>query len=647
SCHIDGRMDRLAWDLGNPAALVDAMDDLLSPVDLKFTDIRGRGDGLDIGAGAEQTLDAPGSVIMNTLIFLGGSGTTSEAGFERFHPMKGPMTTQTLQDIIGKEPHHWRGDKRGIEQFAGAFDGLQGDDVPLDSTKMQEFEDFLSAINFPPNPFRPHDNTLPGGPNADGGTNPNLDMTGFFTAPPGTGHINEVLSASGTPMETAVPSGGDGWNGFKMYVDFQADSSFRCVDCHTLPIGAGPIAAMQTNELPFLNNAGSPTDIPPGTAGEAHQMVVALDGTGQPHIKVPQTRNQYDKEGFFLNQLQGGSGDPMISRAGFGVLHDGAIDGLVRFLSEPAFSNINRTNNVQPQPSLPGTSSTNNATTDDEMVADIVAFTLALGGADFDYLTTLTGAPTLPIPPAAEDLSAHSGVGFSITIDSTPTASSYEEDVIYAMTRRANDGHLGMVVFGVKSSVRRCWIYSTSEDGTTIFQSDRAGETDDISTLLGYAGTGTELTFISVDPLEELRVGLDRDEDGLYNGDETTHGSDPANADSDGDGLSDGDEVYVYFTEPDNVDSDGDGIDDNIEVDIGTDPTVDEPIVFTNFSALSDGDGSFGSPFNLFSSAVSGVPASGGIWINGGASTTNQSWTGTISDPMTLESFGGKVTIGN
>jgi hypothetical protein len=41
-------------------------------------------------------------------------------------PMKGPMTTQTLQDIIGKEPHHWRGDRDGIEEFNGAFVGAAG-----------------------------------------------------------------------------------------------------------------------------------------------------------------------------------------------------------------------------------------------------------------------------------------------------------------------------------------------------------------------------------------------------------------------------------------------------------------------------------------------------------------------------------------
>ena len=42
--------------------------------------------------------------------------------------------------------------------------------------------------------------------------------------------------------------------------------------------------------------------------------------------------------------------------------------------------------------------------------------------------------------------------------------------------------------------------------------------------------------------------------------------------DSDGDGLIDWDEVYLYSTDPLNPDTDGDGIDDFVEVQIGTDP---------------------------------------------------------------------------
>ena len=47
-----------------------------------------------------------------------------------FHPMKGPMTTQTMQDLIGKEPLHWRGDRLSIEAFDGAFHELLGGDEP-------------------------------------------------------------------------------------------------------------------------------------------------------------------------------------------------------------------------------------------------------------------------------------------------------------------------------------------------------------------------------------------------------------------------------------------------------------------------------------------------------------------------------------
>ena len=133
---------------------------------------------------------------------------------------------------------------------------------------MQEFEDFLASIFFPPNPLRPIDNTLPGGPTEAGGAdNPNLDMTGFFTAP-SPGNLN--LSQAGTKMEVAVPTGGDAWNGFKLYVDETADGQFRCVDCHTLPIGAGPTEFMSAQAIPFSGFLEIParcsTGGPPGGA---------------------------------------------------------------------------------------------------------------------------------------------------------------------------------------------------------------------------------------------------------------------------------------------------------------------------------------------------------------------------------------------
>lgn len=106
SCHVDGRWDRLAWDLGNPA-------------------------------GAMVTVNDP-------------------AGNKTYHPMKGLKTTQFLIDIInrGTGKLHWRGDKGSFQDFAGAFSDLQGTDAPLDAVGMQEFSDFLAATWHVPNPYR-------------------------------------------------------------------------------------------------------------------------------------------------------------------------------------------------------------------------------------------------------------------------------------------------------------------------------------------------------------------------------------------------------------------------------------------------------------------------------------------------------------
>lgn len=79
-----------------------------------------------------------------------------------------------------------------------------------------------------------------------------------------------------------------------------------------------------------------------------------------------------------------------------------------------------------------------------------------------------------------------------------------------------------------------------------------------------------------------LLIGVDDDKDGLNSAEERKYGTDPESADTDGDGLSDGDEVYAYRTNPTNPDSDGDGLTDGDEVHTyHTDPLNKD----------SDGDG--------------------------------------------------------
>ncbi len=66
---------------------------------------------------------------------------------------------------------------------------------------------------------------------------------------------------------------------------------------------------------------------------------------------------------------------------------------------------------------------------------------------------------------------------------------------------------------------------------------------------------------------------IDTDGDGLSDGDEINiHGTSPYDTDTDGDGLTDGDEVTVHGTNPSRRDTDGDGTYDGTELFIGTDP---------------------------------------------------------------------------
>jgi thrombospondin type 3 repeat protein len=84
-----------------------------------------------------------------------------------------------------------------------------------------------------------------------------------------------------------------------------------------------------------------------------------------------------------------------------------------------------------------------------------------------------------------------------------------------------------------------------------------------------------------------LAPSADEDRDGLLNGQEKTLGTDPLNADSDGDGLKDGDEVQRYKSDPTKKDTDGDGLKDGDEITKSkTDPTKAD----TDGDGTSDGD---------------------------------------------------------
>lgn len=311
SCHVDARMDRLAWDLGDPAAPPQRFD-------------------------------------QNCITVLGVPQTCQD-----FHAMKGPMTTQTLQDIVGHEPFHWRGDRAGIEAFNGAYETLLGDDARLGRTEMQAFEDFLATITFPPNPHRAFDNTLPTA----------LVLEGQYTS--------GRFGLPGRPLGT-----GNAQRGLELYTRGFLDAPFHCSSCHTLPTG---MAANGPLMLPSLGLSVGGTVMARGADGENHLGIVSVDGSTNVSIKVPQLRNQYEKTGFELLRTD--------STAGFGFLHDGSVDSLSSFFSARAFS-----------------------VRTDQDVADLVAMALAFSGSEFGDAGPPPGSPN----PRSRD--THAAVGAQVTL---------------------------------------------------------------------------------------------------------------------------------------------------------------------------------------------------------------------------------------
>ncbi len=96
-----------------------------------------------------------------------------------------------------------------------------------------------------------------------------------------------------------------------------------------------------------------------------------------------------------------------------------------------------------------------------------------------------------------------------------------------------------------------------------------------------YFTLGIGITF------QRNRGESDDDKDGLTLDEEESLGTNPKKADTDGDGLSDGDEVNKYKTNPLNNDSDGDGLKDNDEIFIyKTNPLASD----TDNDGLSDGE---------------------------------------------------------
>lgn len=163
ACHIDAEMDLIAWDLGDPG----------------------------------------GQMLTNVVIIPNGSTGAFVTNTSLVHPMKGPMTTQTLRGLQGLDPLHWRGDRTNFLNFNVAFPGLLGG-AALSDADMAAYRDFINTIIYEPNPNQNLDRTYPtnfAGGDAQAGLNAFLftNYTGVLkctmchTAPPGPGSDRLII----------------------------------------------------------------------------------------------------------------------------------------------------------------------------------------------------------------------------------------------------------------------------------------------------------------------------------------------------------------------------------------------------------------------------------------------------------------------
>jgi DNA-binding beta-propeller fold protein YncE len=219
SCHVDARWDRLGWDLGDP------------------------------------------------------SGDMSLVDGKNFHPLKGVKTTQFLIDIIGRGRGnlHWRGDKDGFQDFAGAFQHLQGTDAPMDAVGMQEFSDFLAACWYVPNPYRVYK------PNSQSST---------LRINPGR------VRGTGTSFQS-IPTA----------VNLFVAVNVNCVPCHNAQTGRGDLAGN-----------GQVAGNAPGAGGTTNNT----QGFTMNRNMAGDLRSTYRKTGFYYNTTE--------CTSGFGLLSEGVME---------------------------------------------------------------------------------------------------------------------------------------------------------------------------------------------------------------------------------------------------------------------------------------------------------------------------------
>lgn len=350
SCHVDAEMDLLAWDLGNPDGVMET---------------------------ARVTLE-----------------DNSMANRLR-HPMKGPMTTQTLRGLSGNDPLHWRGDRTNFLHFNGAFASLLGGS-PLSLADMSAYRAFINTLALPPNPNQKLDRSLPA---SLAGGNPAAGRSFFLSTP---------VMAPG----------------------------IECAACHAGAAGTGP------------------------------EIIDAAHLKQSQALKAPHLRNVYQKLAF-------STALGAVNLSGFGLTHDGSDGGLAAHFSIERFLPVLRNSEAKK--------------------LDLAAYLMC-----FDTGTA----------PA---------VGYARTLDARNVTSPAVVDE-WTLLEKQPATSINLIAKGTLNGARHGLRFNA---GTKLYESDTSGlgpfTRDD---LIAKIAAGDTITVMGVPPGTGIRLGVDRDTDGVFDGDE-------------------------------------------------------------------------------------------------------------------------------
>ncbi len=226
------------------------------------------------------------------------------------------------------------------------------------------------------------------------------------------------------------------------------------------------------------------------------------------HYKTPHFRNLYQRVGMFgmvvvpivvptiggsLPLFEAGDNDHMGDQVrGFGFEHAGAVDTLFRFNRYFLFAYTGTPAQRDPQR------------------RDLEAYMLAL---ETDLAPIVGQQVTLD-----QSNGAHAAPRIALLME--------RAEAIYPSIHDAAAPECDLVVKGTVAGEARGWLY---RDGR--FYSDRVGVSLTSAELQALASVpGQELTYSCVAPGSGTRIGIDRDADGILDGDETALGMDPARA---------------------------------------------------------------------------------------------------------------------